>query len=93
MEIVTLPIGQVAPQDSDCIRIQELAGGRFALEGSVLLSCGDGEAAESVSLIGGDAYDSYEQAEAAGIAWAHEHCPQILYVSRSHGTTPLPDVA
>ena len=93
MEIVKLPPGQIAPQDSDCIRVQELAGGRFALEGTVLLNCGDGEAAESVSLIGGEAYEGYAQAEAAGLAWAHEHCSQTLYVARSDGTLPLADVA
>jgi hypothetical protein len=92
MEILKLPAGQIASSDSDCIRIQQLDNGRFALEGSVLLSCGDGEAVESVSLVGGETYDSYAAAEAAGVAWASEHCPEVLYISCSAGTLPLPDI-
>jgi hypothetical protein len=90
MEIVT-HAGASRASRQRLRQIQQLRGGRFALEGSSLLSCGDGEAAESVSLIGGDTHDSYDQAEAAGIAWAGEHCPQLLHVSRSVATTPLPD--
>lgn len=93
MEIIKLPEGKQASEDSDCIRIQELAGGAFALQGSVLFRCGDAEVAESVSLIGGNPYDSYEAAEAAGLAWAGEHCAETLYVCRSDGTKPLPDLA
>jgi hypothetical protein len=93
MEILKLPAGQIASPDSDCIRIQQLDNGRFALEGSALLSCGDGEAVESVSLVGGETYDSYSAAEAAGVAWASEHCPEVLYISCSAGTRPLPDIA
>lgn len=93
MDIVKLPTGERASDESDCIRIQELVAGTFALTGSVLLACGDGEAAESVSLIGGELYRSYEEAESAGLAWASEHCVTTLYVSRSDGTKPLPDVA
>jgi hypothetical protein len=93
MEILKLPAGQIASPESDCIRIQQLSDGRFALEGSVLLGCGDGDALESVSLIGGETYESYAAAEAAGIAWASEHCPRVLYISRSEGTEPLPDLA
>jgi hypothetical protein len=93
MEIVKLPPGQQASDESDCIRIQELENGGFSLNGSVLLRCGDAEVAESVSLIGGDPYASYEAAEAAGFAWASEHCAEILYVCRSQGTVPLPEPA
>ena len=93
MEIIKLPSGQQASDESDCIRIQELPGGTFELNGSVLFRCGDAEVAESVSLIGGDPYDSYDAAEAAGLAWAGEHCAETLYVCRSDGTKPLPDVA
>lgn len=90
MEIINLPAGEQASDESDCVRIQELADGGFSLEGSVLLRCGDAEIAESVSLIGGEAYDA---AEAAGLAWANEHCAEILYVCRSDGIKPLPNIA
>jgi hypothetical protein len=93
MEIIKLPRGEQASEQSDCIRIQELPGGAFELNGSVLFRCGDAEVAESVSLIGGEPYESYDAAEAAGLAWAGEHCAETLYVCRSDGTTPLPDVA
>ena len=92
VEVQNLPPGVRASDEADCIRIQELPDGRFALTGSVLLQCGDVEAAESVSLIGGEPYRSYEDAEAAGIAWAGEHCAETLYVSRSHGKALLEDV-
>jgi len=92
MEIINLPAGQQASDESDCIRIQELDDGCFTLTGSVLLQCGDGEVAESVSLIGGDPYDSYDAAEAAGLAWAGDHCPETLYVCRSNGTKLLPEL-
>ena len=93
MEVVKLPRGEIASDESDCVRIQELPGGAFELQGSVLFRCGDAEVAESVSLIGGEPYKSYDAAEAAGVAWAGEHCAETLYVCRSDGAKPLPDVA
>ena len=92
MEIIKLPLGEPAPSDSDCIRIQERSGGRFALAGSVLFQCGDVDAAESVSLIGGDDYASYDDAESAGLAWANNHCADTVYVCQSDGDDPLPDM-
>jgi hypothetical protein len=92
MDITKLPAGEPAPSDSDCIRIQELDDGRYRLNGSVLFRCGDTDAAESVSLVGGESYATYDDAEAAGLAWANEHCAEKLYVSRSAGKAPLPDV-
>ena len=92
MQIEKLPAGARASDEVDCIRVQELPDGRFSLTGSVLMRCGDGETAESVSLIGGEPYQSYEEAEAAGLAWANEHCAEIVYVSRSKGAAPLPDL-
>ena len=92
MEIIKLLPGEQAV-DCDCIRIQEAPAGSFSLTGSVLFRCGDAEVAESVSLIGGDLYETYDAAEAAGLAWADEHCPEVVYVCRSDGTKPLPDVA
>jgi hypothetical protein len=93
MEIVTLPPGKSAEVDNDCIRIQELPEGGFMLEGSALVACGDSDPAESISLIDGQPYASYDEAEAAGIAWASDHCVAVLHVSRSKGTEPLPDPA
>ena len=93
MDIVKLPAGQFAPEDVDCIRIQELPEGMFALTGTVLLQCGDGEASESVALIGGEPYRSYEEAESAGLTWADQHCVEVIHVTRSEGTKPLPDFA
>jgi hypothetical protein len=92
MEILKLPPGQPAPSDGDCIRIQQLADDKFELSGSVLLSCGDGDAADSVSLVGGEPYASYDDAEAAGLAWLTEHCPERVFIARSAGTAPLPDM-
>jgi hypothetical protein len=92
MEVIKLPAGEQASDESDCIRIEESPPGTFNLTGSVLLSCGDAEVAESVSLIGGDPYESYDAAEAAGLAWAGQHCADVLYVCRSDGVTPLPDL-
>jgi hypothetical protein len=92
MEIVKMPVGEAAPVDGDCIRIQEMENGRFQLNGSVLFSCGDVESGESVSLVGGELYASYDEAESAGLAWASGHCAETLHVSRSDGTRPLPDL-
>jgi hypothetical protein len=92
MDIVKLPSGMRASPDTDCISVQELPDGQYQLNGSVLVSCGDSETAESVALIGGEPYDSYDAAEEAGLAWASEHCVERVYVSRSDGTTPLPEM-
>jgi hypothetical protein len=92
VEIIRLPVGQRASSETDCIRIQETPNSQFELEGSVLLNCGDGEEAESVSLIGSDPYETLEDAEAAGLAWAGEHCVEVIYVSRSDGAKPLADL-
>lgn len=92
MEIIQLPIGTIAPQDSDCIRIQELSEGKFELNGSVLLRCGDSEAFESVAMVGSESYATPDDAESAGLAWAADHCVEQLYVARSDGTKPLPDI-
>jgi hypothetical protein len=91
MDIVNLPKGMGASYESDCISIQMLPGGRYSLNGSVLAHCGDMETIESVALIGGDLYESYEAAESAGLAWADDLRAETLYVSRSAGTRPLPD--
>jgi hypothetical protein len=80
LEIIKLPAGELAPDESDCVRIIRLPTGDYELNCNALQSCGDGDETESVSLIGGEHYASYDLAEAAGLAWANEHCAQRLYV-------------
>ena len=81
MEIIKLPPGERAPQESDCVSIERLSDGRFGLNGSALQLCGDGQEAESVAMIGGEPYDSYDEAEAAGLAWIAEYCVKEVFVS------------
>ncbi len=93
MEIVKLPAGERASPASDCISIQEMPDGQFILNGSVLVRCEGEDPAESVAIIGGEPYESYDAAEAAGLAWANDHCADTVYVARSQGTLPLPEIA
>jgi len=79
VNVVKLQAGERAPLDSDCATI-EVRGDLFFLTASALLSCGDAESAESVSLVGGDPYDSYDEAEAAALAWASSHGVQQFFV-------------
>lgn len=83
MDIINLPAGQMAPEDVDCVHIERTTEGKYRIECSALQSCGDGEAVESVAVIGSDLYDSYAGAEAAGLAWAAGQCVDQLYVSKS----------
>lgn len=92
MKIVRLPIGQIASETCDCIQIQELPGGRHQLFGAALLQCGDSNEAESVSISSEHSYASYDDAEAAGLAWASEHCVDEIHVARSNGLEELPDI-
>lgn len=82
MDVVKLQVGECAPRDSDCATI-ETRDDLFYLTASALVSCGDVESAESVSLVGGDPYHSYDEAEAAALAWAASHGVQRLYVALS----------
>ena len=43
-------------------------------------------------MIGSDPYPSYEEAEAAGLAWINEHGVEQVFVARSEGVRPLPDI-
>jgi len=92
MEIVKLPVGVAAKPEDDCIRIQQCADGTFLLGASFLATCEDG-VEESVGIIGSQPYDSYEDAEAAGLACASECGVQVVHVSQSDGTEPLPEPA
>lgn len=81
MEIVRLPSGQVASGDVDCINVICRDDGRYDLTGSALISCGDGDEVESVSLIGVPPFETRQSAEDAGLAWAAEQCVERVYVT------------
>ena len=83
MEIIKLPWGEVAPEDSDCIHVEEADGGRWLLNTSALQSCGPDGDMESDATVASAPYDSYEAAEAAGLAIAGEQCAATVYVSRA----------
>ncbi len=88
MEIIKLPHGEMASEDTDCIKINETPEGRFSLVASALMGCGDGENMESVALVASDPYPSYDAAEAAGLAWAEAHCVATIYVETGGGAEP-----
>lgn len=84
MEVIKLPFGEHAPKESDCISVEERADGRFELNTSSLSNCtGENEdEVESTSVIGSKPYDSYDAAEAAGLAIAAEQCVDTVFISR-----------
>jgi hypothetical protein len=81
MKITRLPHDQAPEADDNCITVQRRDDGRFDLSGTVLLACGDSDEAESVSLLGGTPYPSFDEAEAAGLAWAESHCVDEVVVA------------
>ena len=87
MEIVRLPVGEQAPVDADCIRIEELSGSTFKLTASAL--CVGSDDGDSVSIVDGPVFESDEQAEAAGRAWATNVGVERLFVSRGTLEQPL----
>lgn len=89
MEIIKLAAGEMAAEDTDCIKINEAPDGRFTLVASALMECGDGDEMESVALVSSDPYASYEEAEAAGLAWAAEHCVATLYIETGGEPEPV----
>jgi hypothetical protein len=91
MEIIKLPPGEMAPADTDCIQINGTGTDDYTLVASALMACGDSDDDESVALIGGDPYHSYEEAEAAGLAWAESHCVATIYIETGgEGEIALP---
>lgn len=86
MEIITLPWGQLAPKESDCVHVEEVGEGRWTLNTSALSSCAQAEEGESDATIGSAPYDSYDAAEAAGLAIAGEQCVDLVYVSRQRAS-------
>jgi hypothetical protein len=87
MQTTRLPLGKQAPVEADCLRIEELADGRYKLTGSAL--CAEPEGGESVSIVGGPTFDSADAAEAAGRAWAESVGVEHLCVSVGTLSTPL----
>jgi hypothetical protein len=74
MDIITLPVGEAAPIDSDCISIDTAPDG-FRLTGSLLARD------ESHAVVDGEIYGSYADAEAAGLSWAAGCGVTRLYVA------------
>lgn len=89
MEIVKLPPGEMASEDTDCIKINETGDGSFSLVASALMECGDGDNWESVALVSSETYPSYDDAEAAGLAWAEAHCVKTIYVETGGDPEPV----
>jgi len=87
MEIVRLPIGEQATVDSDCIRIEEQPGATYKLTASAM--CGGAFDGESVSIVGGPVFETFELAEAAGLAWAADVGVERLFVSTGTLAEPL----
>jgi hypothetical protein len=87
MEIVRLPVGEQAPADVDCIRIEEVSESTFKLTASAL--CVETDDGDSVSIIDGPFFETIEQAEAAGVAWATDVGVERLFVSMGTLGQPL----
>ena len=81
MEIIKLPWGAQAPEESDCISVEE-GDGHWVLNTSALSNCADADEGESTAVIGSEPYPDYDAAEAAGMAIAAEQCVGTLYISR-----------
>jgi hypothetical protein len=87
MEVIRLALGQRPSDDTDCIKIEEVAEGSFALTGTALCQL-SGEDADSVSLVDTDHFNDMSEAEEAGIVWANAQGVQTLHVA--YGTLAHP---
>jgi hypothetical protein len=87
MEITRLPLGEVAPPDADCVRIEEGPDGDFKMTASAL--CTRQDDGESVSIIDWPPFGTAQQAEDAGVTWANEVGAEHLYVSVGTLDRPL----
>ena len=72
MQIIKLPPGEEAAEDHDCIKIS-----------SALAQCDDEDQGDPEAVISSETYDTYEEAEAAGLAWASGLCVERIYVETS----------
>jgi hypothetical protein len=89
MEIIRLPHGVLASEDTDCIKINETSEGKFSLVAAALMACGDGDEVESVALVASNPYPSFEAAEAAGLAWAESHCVETIFIETGGTAEPI----
>ena len=87
MEITRLPIGEPAPSDADCIRIEEGSDGKYKMTASAV--CAGDDNGESVSIVDGPLFDTAQQAEEAGLAWAVDVGTEQLYISTGTLEQPL----
>jgi hypothetical protein len=87
VKIVKLPVGKQAAVNTDCIRIEEQPGGAYQLTASAL--CAAEDEGESVSIVGTPLYETAEEAEAAGVAWATNVGVERLFVSTGTLERPL----
>ena len=88
MEIIKLSRGEMAAEDTDCIKINELADGTFSLVASALVR-GEGGADESAALVSGDPYPTFDAAEAAGLAWASAQGVVKIFVETGGSAEPI----
>lgn len=76
MEIRRLADREPAPVNQDCVNVDPVDGGKFTIWANAL--CGE----EMVSLIGSKAvYDTREQAEEQGLAWAAAQGSETVYLT------------
>lgn len=87
MEVIKLPMGKQASVDADCIRIEELPAGTYQLTASAM--CTGADEGESVSIIDGPVFETFEQAESTGLAWAASVGVERLFVSTGSKAHPL----
>lgn len=88
MDVIKLRVGKQAAIDADCIRIEEQPSGTYRLTASAL--CAATDEGESVSIVGdGLEFETVEQAEATGVAWAAEVGVEQLFVSTGTCAQPL----
>jgi hypothetical protein len=87
LKIVKLQVGKQAAVNADCIRIEEQPGGAYQLTASAL--CAAEAEGESVSVVGAPLYETAEEAEAAGVAWATTVGVELLFVSTGTLERPL----
>ncbi len=87
MKVVRLPVGEQAPVDADCIRIEQADEAVFKLTASAL--CVDAVEGESVSIVDSPKFETAEKAEAAGLVWAANVGVEKLFVSTGTLAQPL----
>lgn len=87
MEIVRLPVGEQAPVDADCIRIEQTADAVFQLTASAM--CVDVDEGESVSIVNAPTFETADKAEAAGLVWAASVGVEQLFISTGTLAQPL----